>query len=63
MEQKFRPYLLVVLTKAYTYSTQTEFILILDWLFKTTALVATIRLPKYCLFPKGEQSQVKVAYN
>lgn len=30
MEQKFRPYLLVVLTKAYTYSTQTEFILILD---------------------------------
>lgn len=29
MEQKFRPHL-VVLTKAYTYSTQTEFILILD---------------------------------
>lgn len=50
MELKFGPHFLVVLTKIFIlYFIQSE--LILDWLFKTTALAVTIRSPKYHPFP------------
>lgn len=45
------------------YFIQSDFILSLDWLFKTTALATMITVPKLCPFPYEDQSQVKGAYN
>lgn len=45
------------------YFTDSELILFLAWLFKTTALEVKIRVLKDCPFPYEKQFPVEAAYN